>query len=623
MSSLKSLWVEKFETETKFYCSGCYFKHGLKVYAYLLNGIVKASKLHRCEFLLTSNREAKIKIKTETSVESGSVIGNASTDLKPNVINLPTIDISSSSNSVVNQQPHRVIDTIFIDDDDDEIHPGFQEDTSPGKNITSEKLESEFRSVGPDLYEKGYSKNGNKGTRMIVFEDKEKIQVRQYVGNQNNYWYCIGCFRKAKKRVRAFFKADDEIFVVPKKHFCDPFSYEEVKNEQKEIIQKFKINEESGLSAANENPVNEQQNYSTENEHEENSIRKRLRSRTPNGVPTASVYCEPPPPNSDRRLIHADRYVFGTGALNQAKWRIFVFDENDKSHGKEFTKDHNNSFYCRGCFALDKTKRRTATLKENGLLIPMNHICESIFSSEIPKSDKRFIPADQYVIGVGAWNQKKGRIFAYENSDKTRGNEYSKSNDRSFYCRGCFALDKTKRRIAVLNENGLLIPMNHICESKFYADFQKEQERIKQKYGSIASRKSDRNQTAAADIPGSSKTKTPCSNFSPLTSTPGSQPRRQRTPVHPFFRSRTPETPIFQSVATERKARRSVRNNVAPTPPKKLRSKSTDIDNNSDANDAESEVAFVSLKRTKSTDNFVLKRTNIYSMNTDKNGTQQ
>uniref|UniRef100_A0A914QNA6 Uncharacterized protein n=1 Tax=Panagrolaimus davidi TaxID=227884 RepID=A0A914QNA6_9BILA len=664
-SNLQQYRKYKSETGTKFYCSGCYFKHGLKVYAYLLNGIVKAPKLHRCEFLLTSNREAKRKIKTETNVESGTVIGNASIDLKPNVITLPPIDISSSSNSVVNQQPPRVIDIIFLDED--EIRPDFQEDTPPAKNITSEKLESEFRSVGPDLYERGYSKNGNKGTRMIVFEDKEKIQVRQYVGNQNNYWYCIGCFRKANKRVRAFFEADDEIFVVPKKHFCDPFSYEEVKNEQKEIIRKLKINEGNDLSAANENSVNEQQNYSTENEQEENSIRKRLRSRTPNGIPTAPVYCEPPPPpNIDKRLIPADRYVFGIGSLNQANWRIFVFDENDKSHGNEFTKDHNYSFYCRCCSSLDKTKRRTATLKKNGLLIPLNHICESILyadfqkeqeeikqkygsspakiicrrpsnyyqnqnvpvsdipsSSEIPKSDKRFIPADQYVIGVGAWNQKKGRIFAYENSDKTRGNEYSKSKDNAFYCRGCFALDKTKRRIAVLNENGLIIPLNHICKEKFYADFHKEQERIKQKYGSIAPRKNDRNQTAAADIPSSSKPKTPCSNFSPPTSTSGSQARRQQPPVHPFFRSRTPETPIFQGVATERKARRSVRNNVAPTPPKKLRSKSTDIDNNSDANDAESQATFVSLNRTTSTDNFVLNRTNVCSMNTVENGTQE
>uniref|UniRef100_A0A914QWR9 Uncharacterized protein n=1 Tax=Panagrolaimus davidi TaxID=227884 RepID=A0A914QWR9_9BILA len=378
------------------------------------------------------------------------------------------------------------------------------------------------------------------------------------------------------------------------------------------------------------------------------------------------LYCEPPPPHIDKRLIPADRYVFGIGSLNQANWRIFVFDENDKSHGNEFTKDHNNSFYCRCCYSLDKTKRRIATLKENGLLIPLNHICESKLyadfqkeqeeikqkydsspakricrrpsnyyqnqnvpssdipgSSEIPKSDKRFITADQYVIGVGAWNQKKGRIFAFENSDKIRGNEYSKSNDNSFYCRGCFALDKTKKRIAILKQNGLIIPLNHICKEKFYVDFHKEQERIKQKYGSISSKKYDRNQTATADIPSSSKTKTPCSNFSPPTSTPRSQARRQQTPVHPFFRSRTPETPIFQPITPERKARRSVRNNVAPTPPKKLRSKSTDIDNNSDANDAESEAIFVSLKRTKSTDNFVLNRTNICSTNTDKNGTQE
>uniref|UniRef100_A0A914PUG4 Uncharacterized protein n=1 Tax=Panagrolaimus davidi TaxID=227884 RepID=A0A914PUG4_9BILA len=139
--------------------------------------------------------------------------------------------------------------------------------------------------------------------------------------------------------------------------------------------------------------------------------------------------------------------------------------------------------------------------------------------------------------------------------------------------------------------------------------FQKEQEENKQKYDSIAPRENDRNQTAAADIPGSSKTKTPCSNFSPPTSTPRFQPRR-------FCRSRTP---IFQSIATERKARRSVRNNVAPTPPKKSRSKSMEFDNHSDPSDKT--VSFVPLQRTKSTENLCFNRKS-YSQNTSKNGTQ-
>uniref|UniRef100_A0A914R8Z8 Uncharacterized protein n=1 Tax=Panagrolaimus davidi TaxID=227884 RepID=A0A914R8Z8_9BILA len=518
------------ETETKFYCSGCYFKHGFKVYAYFIGGIVKAPKLHRCEFLLTSNREAKIKAKIENGIYAA--IGNvqqASISSKSGVITLPPIDIFSSSYSEINQQPHRVIDTIFIDDDDDEIHSDLQKNTPPAKNITPENLVSEFRSVGPDLYERAYNTRGKK-YRLIVFEDEEKIQVRQYSANSNNRWYCWGCFKKAKKNIRARFK--DENFIVPKKHFCDPFSYEEIKNEQKEIIQKFNINEENE-SGSDENSVNDEQQHLFV-EPLQNSIRKRLRSRTP----TAPVYCEPP--NIDKQLIPADRYVFGVGTWNQANWKIFVFDENDKSHGKEFTKNQSNSFYCRGCFALDKTKRRNATLKEKGLLIPLNHI----------------------------------------------------------------------------------------CESKLYADFQKEQEEIKRKYGSSPAkiicrrpRNYYQNQNVpASDIPGSSKTPTLYSNV-PTRSPPFSSPIRQRqqTPADPFWRSQTPETPFIQGVATERKARRSYRINTAPTPPKKLRSKSIERDNHSDPNDER--LSFAPLQRTKSIDNLCYNRKS-YLWNIGKNGTQ-
>uniref|UniRef100_A0A914PZG4 Uncharacterized protein n=1 Tax=Panagrolaimus davidi TaxID=227884 RepID=A0A914PZG4_9BILA len=238
--------------------------------------------MHRREFLLTSNREAKIKAKLDNGIYSAA--GNmqqASISSKSDVITFPPIDISSSSNSMVNQQPPRVNDDIYIDDDD-EIHPDFQKETPSAKNIASEKLESEFRFVCPDLYQRAYNTRGKK-SRLIVFENEEKIQVRQYSVNSNN---CC-------------------------------------------------------------------------------SIRKRLRSHTP----TAPVYYEPPPPNSDKRFIPADRYVFGVGVWNQANWRIFVFDENDKSHGKEFAK---NEYKIRKAGIAKRKKKCKEARAAKALIIQQN-----------------------------------------------------------------------------------------------------------------------------------------------------------------------------------------------------------------------------------------------------------
>uniref|UniRef100_A0AC34G3D4 Uncharacterized protein n=1 Tax=Panagrolaimus sp. ES5 TaxID=591445 RepID=A0AC34G3D4_9BILA len=199
---------------------------------------------HNCEPTPILAEKTLIKVKTEH---------NPSSQSKSVVINFenPLQNFRSSSLEDCDRPLSREDDIIFLEND--ESNSAKKDSTTLTEKIHTAKESFVYRSIGPDGYERAYSNAGIPGNRLIVFEEDDSSNVRQYAGTNNKYWYCLGCFRSCKKKTQAF-EDNDRTFVIPKEHECRPITLEEAKEEQNKIIKKCNLDK---METVAEGPVDD------------------------------------------------------------------------------------------------------------------------------------------------------------------------------------------------------------------------------------------------------------------------------------------------------------------------------------------------------------------------------
>uniref|UniRef100_A0A914XXU7 Uncharacterized protein n=1 Tax=Panagrolaimus superbus TaxID=310955 RepID=A0A914XXU7_9BILA len=283
--------------------------------------MIQTPRIHSCEATPISKLLKKVKTEEENSESSGS----------------------SSKSPVI-----RFDNPLWNGENSEAI---FSED--------SEANRPNFRSVGPNGYEKAYSNGGTAGNRLIVFEENDLCNVKQYAGKNNKYWYCLGCLRSSKIRTKAY-QQPDGTFLIPKKHDCRSITYEEAKKEQEKIIEKWNIGEKDcTVEGGNDAAARNESDSSTVNE------------------PPKS-----PAPQSDNVTV-CSRLLTRTHPaiiLPSAPRPLGTFRRRRRKNNKSPSSN-------KRCFALDRTEKRTAILNERTgeLLIPCNHICEKILYENVQK----------------------------------------------------------------------------------------------------------------------------------------------------------------------------------------------------------------------------------------------
>jgi hypothetical protein len=76
----------------------------------------------------------------------------------------------------------------------------------------------------------------------------------------------------------------------------------------------------------------------------------------------------------EKRQVKPQDYQYGVGFKNQPNGRIIVFEENDRSLCREYSKDHRNTWYC--CYCLRSNKKLYAYMRADIFCVPPEHSCK-------------------------------------------------------------------------------------------------------------------------------------------------------------------------------------------------------------------------------------------------------
>uniref|UniRef100_A0A914ZDA3 Uncharacterized protein n=1 Tax=Panagrolaimus superbus TaxID=310955 RepID=A0A914ZDA3_9BILA len=351
---------------------------------------------------------------------------------------------------------------------------------SNNRTVVSENLYAETCKVSAENYEYGLTQTNTKNGRLIVFEENDRSHVREYTHYNKNAWYCRFCdtllrsnTTKMPKRFYGYLN-DDKTFDALIYHVCEPITYEESKRDQEKIKEKNVLSK----SYSHNNP-----------------------SRRSHVSTTISE-------SAETRKVSAENYEFGFSITHRENGRLIVFEENDRTHVREYTNYNKNAWYYdddedyEGS-SVSTTMSRTLRSRtidasshrenDNGLTNIESNQSEHSETFGHDNADRRSnnrtstpravlhqeVPSTSWQYGYDSCGISEKRIIALDPNNQRYAHEYE---SRNMKCVRCSRIENTCRYAKFDEQNKLFVPTNHICTPKLYTKIKEQQEKFAEKH---------------------------------------------------------------------------------------------------------------------------------------------
>uniref|UniRef100_A0AC35F6D8 Uncharacterized protein n=1 Tax=Panagrolaimus sp. PS1159 TaxID=55785 RepID=A0AC35F6D8_9BILA len=214
------------------------------------------------------------------------------------------------------------------------------------------------------------------------------------------------------------------------------------------------------------------------------------------------------------RIIPSSKCEFGCNDDGTPKKRLIVFEDDNQAYVRQYTDlGTKNLWSCLNC-------KKNSKFNNDVFMAPINHTCtpityqEAIEQQNLIKAKKapkqsvggggnaeendveinptyinslsklEILPSN-YEFGVDIKNTLNARVFVFEEHDRNFGRQYGKQGDK-YFCRGCYYLAARKVYAVFKDENIFCVPPIHLCKPRKYEEVMEEQQKIKEKFDTIA-----------------------------------------------------------------------------------------------------------------------------------------